>query len=56
MTPLQMAMVVAGIANGGTVMQPYVVDKITAPDGGTVFTHPPAHALAGDLAARPPRR
>jgi peptidoglycan glycosyltransferase len=35
-TPLQMAMVVAGIANGGTVMQPYVVEKITAPDGGTI--------------------
>ncbi len=35
-TPLQMAMVVAGIANGGVVMQPYVVEKITAPDGGTV--------------------
>jgi len=40
-TPLQMAMVVAGIANGGVVMRPYVVEKITAPDGGTVFrTHP----------------
>ena len=40
-TPLQMAMVVAGIANGGTVMKPYSVEKITAPDGGTVFrTHP----------------
>ena len=50
MTPLQMAMVVAGIANGGTVMRPYVVDKITAPGGGTVFTHPPAHAVEGDLA------
>jgi peptidoglycan glycosyltransferase len=44
-TPLQMAMVAAGIANGGSVMRPYVVDKITAPDGGTVFrTH--AHTLS----------
>jgi len=44
-TPLQMAMVVAGIANGGTVMKPYSVEKITAPDGGTVFrTHP--HVLS----------
>jgi peptidoglycan glycosyltransferase len=27
-----MAMVVAGIANGGTVMRPYVVDEVRAPD------------------------
>jgi peptidoglycan glycosyltransferase len=31
-TPLQMAMVTAGIADGGTVMRPYVVDEIRAPD------------------------
>ncbi len=31
-TPLQMAMVVAGIANGGAVMRPYIVDQVRAPD------------------------
>ena len=31
-TPLQMAMVVAGIANGGTVMRPYVVDEVQSPE------------------------
>ncbi|BDZ54743.1 peptidoglycan D,D-transpeptidase FtsI family protein [Agromyces marinus] len=31
-TPLQMAMVSAAIANGGVVMNPDVVDSITAPD------------------------
>jgi peptidoglycan glycosyltransferase len=31
-TPLQMAMVTAGIANGGTVMRPYLVDEVRAPD------------------------
>jgi peptidoglycan glycosyltransferase len=31
-TPLQMALVTAGIANGGTVMRPYVVDEVRAPD------------------------
>jgi len=31
-TPLQMAMVAAGIANDGTVMAPYVVDEIRSPD------------------------
>jgi peptidoglycan glycosyltransferase len=31
-TPMQMAMVVSGIANGGTVMRPYLVDEVRAPD------------------------
>jgi peptidoglycan glycosyltransferase len=31
-TPLQIAMVAAGIANGGTVMRPYLVDEVRAPD------------------------
>lgn len=31
-TPLQMAMVVAGIANGGTVMKPYLVDEVQSPE------------------------
>ena len=32
-TPLQMAMVAAGVANGGSVMRPFVVDRILKPDG-----------------------
>lgn len=35
-TPLQMAMVVAAIANDGVVMRPHVVDRIVAPDGAIV--------------------
>jgi peptidoglycan glycosyltransferase len=35
-TPLQMAMVAAGIANRGVVMKPSVVDRITAPGGKTI--------------------
>jgi penicillin-binding protein A len=35
-TPLQMAMVAAGIGNGGVVLQPYVVDRVEAPGGGVV--------------------
>jgi len=31
-TPLQMAMVAAGVANGGVVMKPYLVDTVRAPD------------------------
>ncbi|MEV5557266.1 penicillin-binding protein 2 [Nonomuraea wenchangensis] len=36
MTPLQMAMIAAGIANGGTVMKPYLVNKITDAKGDTI--------------------
>jgi penicillin-binding protein A len=35
-TPLQMAMVAAGVANDGVVMRPYLVDTIRAPDLSTV--------------------
>jgi peptidoglycan glycosyltransferase len=40
-TPMQMAMVAAAIGNGGIVMRPYVVDKITKPGGGTLQTTKP---------------
>jgi len=32
-TPLQMANAYAAIANGGALLQPYIVDRIQAPDG-----------------------
>ncbi|MBA2460657.1 MAG: penicillin-binding protein 2 [Actinobacteria bacterium] len=35
-TPLQMAMVAAAIANGGVVMEPHVVDRILSPKGTIV--------------------
>jgi peptidoglycan glycosyltransferase len=35
-TPLQMALVAAGIANNGTVMTPHLVDRVTNASGGTV--------------------
>jgi peptidoglycan glycosyltransferase len=31
-TPLQMAMVAAGVANGGVVMKPYIVDEVRSPE------------------------
>jgi len=31
-TPLQMAMIAAGIANDGVVMKPYLVDEVRSPD------------------------
>jgi peptidoglycan glycosyltransferase len=36
-TPLQLAIVAATIANGGRLMKPYVVDRIIAPGGSTVM-------------------
>ncbi|WP_043619801.1 peptidoglycan D,D-transpeptidase FtsI family protein [Nonomuraea candida] len=36
MTPLQMAMIAAGIANDGTVMKPYLVSKVTDAKGDTI--------------------
>ncbi len=40
-TPMQMAMVAAGVANGGVVMQPYLVAKTLAPDLSTLSTASP---------------
>ncbi|HEY6962346.1 MAG TPA: penicillin-binding transpeptidase domain-containing protein [Gaiellaceae bacterium] len=35
-TPLQMALVAAAVANGGKEMEPHLVKKVTGPGGGTV--------------------
>jgi penicillin-binding protein A len=40
-TPLQMAMVAAAVANGGTLMKPHLTDRIVDPDGRTVTTISP---------------
>ncbi|MCX3063828.1 penicillin-binding transpeptidase domain-containing protein [Streptomyces beihaiensis] len=37
-TPLQMAMVAAAVANGGTIMRPHLVDRTTTHGGATVST------------------
>jgi peptidoglycan glycosyltransferase len=41
-SPLQMALVAAGIANEGEVMRPYLVQELTSPDGDTLRTTRPA--------------
>jgi peptidoglycan glycosyltransferase len=40
-TPIQMAMVAATVANGGLLMRPYVVERVVAPDGSTITTTKP---------------
>jgi peptidoglycan glycosyltransferase len=54
-TPLQMAMVAAAIGNDGWMMQPYLVEKITRPDGGLVVARGPRpirRALPSAIAER----
>jgi penicillin-binding protein A len=44
-TPMQMAMVAAAVANGGTLMTPHMTDKVVNQDGQTVQTvHPSVYA------------
>ena len=42
-TPLQMALIAEGIANGGVIMEPHVVKEIRNSDGKTVRTIEPKH-------------
>jgi penicillin-binding protein A len=37
-TPLQMAVVVAAAANGGTIMEPYLVERVVSAEGETLDT------------------
>lgn len=49
-TPLQMAMVAAAVANHGVVMQPFVVERVIGPNGRTV-TRTRRHALGRTMSA-----
>lgn len=40
-TPLQMAMVASAVANGGTLMKPYMVEQLVAPNLNVVQQHQP---------------
>ena len=50
-TPIQMAMVAAGVANTGVVMKPYVVGRVTSP-GGRVLSRTRPHKLARAIGRR----
>ncbi|WP_431043304.1 peptidoglycan D,D-transpeptidase FtsI family protein [Streptomyces sp. P1-3] len=52
-TPLQMAMVAAAIANDGKLMEPYMVDKLRAPNLNVIEQHSPKElrqAVSSDTA------
>ena len=54
-TPLQNAMVAAAIANGGVVMQPYLVDHLEGPDLADINNTAPAElrrAVSAQVAAK----
>jgi cell division protein FtsI (penicillin-binding protein 3) len=40
-TPMQLAIAYAAIANGGLVMRPYVVKSVYSPDGAPIMVHTP---------------
>jgi peptidoglycan glycosyltransferase len=49
-TPLQMALVAGGVANGGRVMKPYYLQEIVTPDGRVVRTTRPEQWLVATKA------
>jgi peptidoglycan glycosyltransferase len=52
-TPLEMAMITAAIADNGVMMRPYLVQKITRPDGGLIVeqsARPIRRAMSADIA------
>lgn len=54
-TPMHMALMAAAIANGGTVMKPYLVEKVTTPGGMTAQEASPSKwltAMTPDMAAK----
>ncbi len=54
-TPLQMAMVAAAIANGGRLMRPHLVDRVLDRDGRTVShvaSQPESTVMSGDAAGK----
>ncbi|OLT29680.1 hypothetical protein BJF79_40670 [Actinomadura sp. CNU-125] len=54
-TPLQMAMVVAGVLNDGEIMKPHLIAELRAPDGGSVGRAAPerlARPLTSEEAAQ----
>jgi peptidoglycan glycosyltransferase len=50
-SPLQMAMVTAAIANGGVEMQPYVIDRVES-RGGSVVTRTKPHVYRKPISAQ----
>ena len=53
LTPLQAAMIAAGIANNGSVMRPYLVQEVQGPDLQTLRRTEPEAADPGRPARRP---
>ena len=50
-TPLQLAVYASALANGGTVYQPYIVDKVVDNDGNVVLQNEPVIKQQADISA-----
>ena len=50
-TPLQLAVYASALANGGTVYQPYIVDKVVDNDGNVIMQNEPVIKQQADISA-----
>jgi len=50
-TPLQLAVYASALANGGTVYQPYIVDKVVDNDGNVIMQNAPVIKQQADISA-----
>ena len=50
-TPLQLAVYASALANGGTVYQPYIVDKVVDNDGNVIMQNAPIIKQQADISA-----
>ena len=50
LTPLELASAYAAIANEGTYLEPYLIERVETPDGRTLQSHQPSAARAMDPA------
>ncbi len=55
-TPLQMALVAAAIADGGTIMKPHVMKEVRDSEGNLIERYHPSPWLQADQRGRAPRR
>lgn len=51
-TPIQMAVMMAAVANNGRVMKPYLLEKIVSSDGHTLFENQPVQKWNASLAQK----
>jgi peptidoglycan glycosyltransferase len=51
-SPFQMAMVAAGVANGGNIMKPYTLETVTSKNGRTIYKKQGPEVFASAVSPR----